>query len=155
MKNISNTWKIRYLQLAKQISKWSKDPSTKVGAVVVGNYGQILSQGYNGFPRGFDDDENIYKNRSQKYDYIIHAEMNCIYHATVNKVSLEDSALFVYGLDICHECAKAIIQVGIKQVYTCSDSKSHNDWLESFEKTKQIFKNQGVLYEKVNSKSII
>ena len=57
MKDISNTWKLRYLDLAKQISSWSKDPSTKVGCVAIGNEGQVLSQGYNGFPRNVLDSE--------------------------------------------------------------------------------------------------
>ena len=72
---------IRYLNLAKEISSWSKDPSTKVGAVIVGDKDQIISQGYNGFPRGFNDSDDIYKNKPIKYKYIIHAEANAIYNA--------------------------------------------------------------------------
>ena len=60
MKDISNTWKLRYLDLAKQISTWSKDPSTKVGCVAIGNEGQVVSQGYNGFPRNVLDSDERY-----------------------------------------------------------------------------------------------
>ena len=55
---MSDKWDIRFLELAKHISAWSKDPSTKVGCVAIGNHGQVLSQGYNGFPRGILDSEN-------------------------------------------------------------------------------------------------
>ena len=91
MKDISNTWKLRYLDLAKQISTWSKDPSTKVGCVAIGNEGQVLSQGYNGFPRNVLDSDERYLDKETKYNYIVHAEMNCIYHASINGVSLLNS----------------------------------------------------------------
>jgi len=73
-------WQIRYLRLAQHISEWSKDPSTKVGAVAVGQHGQILSQGYNGFPRGVTDLEDRLEVRDSKYLYTIHAEMNCVFN---------------------------------------------------------------------------
>ena len=154
MKSISNIWKIRYLQLAKQISTWSKDPSTKVGAVCVGEYGHILAQGYNGFPRGFSDNIEEYNNRELKYKYVVHAEMNCLYHATINGLSLKDSTMFIYGLDMCHECAKGIIQSGIKEVVTCYKPTSGSNWKESFILTKEILHRGGVKHEKINYKSI-
>ena len=64
----------RYIKISKEIASWSKDPSTKVGVVIVGDKGQIVSQGYNGFPRGFKDTIERYSNRPTKYKYIIHAE---------------------------------------------------------------------------------
>ena len=154
MKDISDIWKIRYFKLAKKISEWSKDPSTKVGAICIGKQGQVLSQGYNGFPRNFDDDLEKYKNRELKYKYIVHAEMNCIYHATLNGISLQDSSLFVYGLDICSECAKGIVQVGIKNVYTCSKPTVSDYWRQSFIITDDIFKKGDVNYEKYDHKFI-
>ena len=66
-------WTRRYINLAKEIATWSKDPRTKVGAVVVGKEGQILSQGYNGFPRGIEDREERLNDREQKYRYVVHA----------------------------------------------------------------------------------
>jgi len=154
MKDISNIWKDRYLNLAKEISTWSKDPSTQIGCVAIGNKGQVLSQGYNGFPRYFDDHKDLYKDREIKYKYIVHAEMNCIYHATLNGISLEGAKLFVYGLGVCHECAKGIVQVGIKEVFaSCNQDKSKR-WQESFNYTKNIFKKSGVKYEEVYHKSI-
>ena len=76
-------WGDRYIHLAKEISTWSKDPSTKVGAVVIGNNGEVLSQGYNGFPRGIKDTPQRLKDREKKYNLVVHAEMNAIYNASL------------------------------------------------------------------------
>ena len=110
-------WNKRYMKLSKEVSTWSKDPSSKIGAVAIGNKGQVLAQGYNGFPRGIGDDGDRLEDRDKKYSYMVHAEMNCIYNATYNGVSLDGAELYVYGLPVCSECAKGIIQVGIKSVY--------------------------------------
>ena len=112
----TNKWHKRYIELARTISQWSKDPSTQCGAVIIGKSGQVLSQGYNGFARGMDDSDELYENRELKYSRIVHAEMNAIYNASRTGVSLEGATAYVHGLPCCHECAKAIIQVGIKEV---------------------------------------
>lgn len=145
----ANKWHQRYMELAKMFASWSKDPSTKVGAVAIGHKGQLIAQGYNGFPREFDDSIELYKDRQEKYKYVVHAEMNCIYHATHNGLSLEGARLYVYGLGVCHECAKGIVQVGISEVYASCDSTSADRWKTSFNKTKEIFKKGGVKYEQV------
>ena len=142
-----STWWPRYLSIAKQVSTWSKDPSTQVGAISVGSKGQILAQGYNGYPRGMDDSD--YDNREEKYKKIVHAEMNCIYNASWNGVSLDGSDLFVYGLPVCHECAKAIIQVGIKRVISPWMQNLPKKWDDSFELTNKFFNEAGVKYELV------
>jgi dCMP deaminase len=113
---MSNKWHNRYLDLARDVAHWSKDPSTQCGAIVIGESGQVLSQGYNGFPRGMDDSEELYNDRDTKYDRIVHAEMNAIYNCALNGVTPKGATLYVHGLPCCHECAKAIIQVGIKKV---------------------------------------
>ena len=86
-------WGDRYLHLAKEISTWSKDPSTKVGAVVIGDNGEVLSQGFNGFPRGIKDTSPRLKDREKKYKLVVHAEMNAIYNAGLNGVSLKGSTI--------------------------------------------------------------
>jgi dCMP deaminase len=128
------------MAMAQGVSSWSKDPNTKVGAVAVGNKGQILSQGYNGFPRGILDTDDRLNDRETKYKYVVHAEMNVIYNATYNGVSLDGADLYVYGLPVCSECAKGIIQVGIKRVYVskeCLEKRPH--WFESFQQTVNMF----------------
>jgi dCMP deaminase len=137
-------WGNRYLSLAKEISTWSKDPSRKIGAVAVGEKGQILAQGYNGFPRGILDSADRYNDRPTKYKLVVHAEMNVIYNATFNGVSLNGARLFVYGLPVCSECAKGIIQVGIQSVTIYSEDAVPAVWTESFELTNNMFKEAGV-----------
>ena len=140
-----NKWYLRYLSLAKEVATWSKDPNTQVGAVVVGSKGQILSQGYNGFPRGIKDSNRRLNDRDLKLTLIVHAEMNAIYNATYSGVSLDGSTIFIYGLPACSECAKGIIQVGIKKVVVskeCIEARPH--WNESWNKSKAMFDEAGV-----------
>ncbi|BAS68162.1 MAG: CMP deaminase [Gammaproteobacteria bacterium] len=136
-------WDARYLSLAKEISTWSKDPSTQVGAVTVGSKKEVLSQGFNGFPRGIDDTEARYNDRDTKYKFVVHAEMNAIYNATYSGTSLDGATLYVYGLPICSECAKGIIQVGIKKVII-QKSKELDNWNDSVKLSKQMFDEAGV-----------
>ena len=138
-----NKWDKRYLALAKEVASWSKDPSTQVGAVTVGNKKEVLSQGFNGFPRGIVDSADRYKNRESKYRYVVHAEMNAIYNATYSGVSLDGAVLYVYGLPICSECAKGIIQVGIKKVII-EKSKELDNWNESVALSQEMFDEAGV-----------
>ena len=95
-----NKWDQRYLKLAYEVAQWSKDPSSKIGAVTVGAKGQVLSQGFNGLPRGLKDSFTRLHDRETKYKFVVHAEMNAIYNATYNGTSLDGSTLYVYGLPI-------------------------------------------------------
>lgn len=137
-------WGNRYLSLAKEVSTWSKDPSRKIGAVAVGEKGQILAQGYNGFPRGILDSADRYNDRATKYKFVVHAEMNVIYNATFNGVSLDGARLFVYGLPVCSECAKGIIQVGIQAVTIFTEQEVPPIWNESWIATQEMFKEANV-----------
>jgi len=138
-------WEQRYLDLAQHISTWSKDPSRQIGAVVVGDSGQILSIGYNGFPRGINDDERLH-DRETKYSLVVHAEMNAIYNATLNGISLRDSTLYVWGLPVCSDCARGVIQVGIKRVVMNSFDDTIGHWSDHWEKTKAMFDEAKVQY---------
>ena len=142
---LSNKWDTRFLDLAEHIAGWSKDPSRKIGAIAVGSQGQILAQGYNGFPRGIEDLSFRYENREEKYKLVVHAEMNVIYNASYNGVSLDGSTLYVHGLPVCSECAKAVIQVGIKNVIMRKQVPEER-WLDSWTRTKAMFKEAGVYY---------
>ena len=143
---LSNKWDKRYLDLAEEISSWSKDPSRKIGAVAVGPKGNVLAQGYNGFPRGISDSSDRYDDRTRKYELVVHAEMNVIYNATYNGVSLDGATLYVHGLPACAECAKGIIQVGIKRV-VMRDAEIPVLWQQSWTKTEDMFNEAGVSYE--------
>ena len=142
---MSNKWDIRFLEMAKLVASWSKDPSTKVGTIAVRNR-TVIAQGYNGFPRGIDDNDRL-DDRAIKYMYIVHSEMNAIYNAAENGVSLRDSTMYIYGLPVCSECAKGIIQVGVKRVVAFSKS-TPDRWVDSITKTTELFDEAGVEYEK-------
>ena len=138
-------WEQRYLDLAKHISTWSKDPSRQIGAVVVGDSGQILSIGYNGFPRGINDDERLH-DRETKYSLVVHAEMNAIYNATLNGISLRDSTLYVWGLPVCSDCARGVIQVGITRIVMNSIDGKIGHWTDHWKKTKAMFDEANIQY---------
>ncbi len=116
------SWEEYFMGVALLASQRSKDPNTQVGACIVDEQNRILSTGYNGFPQGCSDDEYPW-NRDEaqgetKYQYVVHAELNAILNSRGK--SLAGSRLYV-SLFPCHECAKAIIQSGVKEVYYLSD----------------------------------
>ena len=116
------SWDEYFMGVALLASMRSKDPSTQVGACIVGPDNIILSTGYNGFPRGCSDDEFPWAREGAetetKYPFVVHAELNAILNA--NGRDLRGSKLYV-ALFPCNECAKAIIQSGVREVYYLSD----------------------------------
>ena len=144
-KMLDTKWKKRFLKLSKEISTWSKDPSTQVGAFIISEDRNIISTGYNGFPRNIEDTEERLNNRETKYKFILHAEMNCILNALYNGRSVKDCILFVHGLPPCSECTKSIIQAGIKKVIT--DSKATDNWKESLKLSLEMLKEANVEIE--------
>lgn len=143
---LSNKWDKRYLELAAVIGTWSKDPSRGIGAVAVGSKGQVLSQGYNGFPRGIEDIPERYNDRTKKYKLVVHAEQNLVYNASYSGVSLDGSTLYVTGLPVCSDCAKAVIQVGIKRVVMPKQDIEPR-WKDSWSLTREMFDESGVDWE--------
>jgi dCMP deaminase len=117
-------WTARFLEVAELIATWSKDPSTKVGAVLVNSEREIISTGYNGFPRRMD--ENSFAVNEQKNLFTIHAEINAIYNAARLGRGAMGCALFSTQFP-CHECAKAISQAGIVTLYVPSLSYTWSD----------------------------
>jgi dCMP deaminase len=112
---MSEKWDRRFLELASHISTWSKDPSTKVGCVVVGEDREIRSTGFNGFPRGIEDDAERLEDRAQKYPLICHAEENAIMHAARIGISLKGNTAYVTWPP-CTRCTRSLIQAGISEV---------------------------------------
>jgi len=154
MNKMMKPYNMRYIDIAKAISQWSKDPSSKIGAVAVGEKGQILAQGYNGFPRGIADTPERYNDRETKYKFVVHAEMNVIYNASYNGVSLDGADLYIYGLPTCSECAKGIVQVGIKRVIM-PNMRYPEFWMKNWEESKKIYDEAGVEYVFGNYKSSV
>lgn len=108
-----SNWDNRFFELANHVAGWSKDPSTKVGAVIVNNDRQVLGLGYNGFPRGVEDHKPRYEDRATKLLFVAHAERNALDNAADVRGATLYSTLYP-----CTECAKGIIQRGIKRVVT-------------------------------------
>ena len=138
-------WDTRFFKLAASISEWSKDPSTKVGCIIIHPDRNILSTGYNGFPKGISDTEERLADRDIKYDNTIHAEVNAIFNAARNGVSLQGSTLYVVGLPVCSLCANSIIQVGIERV--CMLDYKDPRWLMSTDRAKEKLTETHVQYD--------
>ena len=125
-------WDEYFMGIARLSAERSKDPSTQVGACIVSSDNRILSIGYNGAPNGFEDKYFPWDREGEflntKYPFVCHAELNAISNFRGNKKDLEGAKLYV-TLFPCNECAKAIIQTGIKEVVYLSDK--YKDQLSS------------------------
>ncbi|CAI8164136.1 MAG: tRNA-specific adenosine deaminase [Methanobacteriota archaeon] len=141
---MSDKWDIRFLELAKHIAGWSKDPSTKVGCIVVGEDREIRSTGFNGFPRGISDDNDRLTDREKKYPLICHAEENAIMHAARIGVSLKGSTAYVTWPP-CSRCARSLIQAGIKEVVYSTAEEVPERWLEDFNISTSMLKEANVI----------
>lgn len=132
-------WDKTFLNLCDEIAQRSKDPSTKVGACIVAPDKTIVSMGYNGFPRGCDDDPVLYNSRQIKYLRTIHAEVNAIITA---RRDLSGCTLYVSPLHPCSNCAAIIIQSGIKRVVYYTPQQSSDAairWLDNFTSAAEMF----------------
>lgn len=139
-------WDRRFMEMAEVISGWSKDPSSKIGAVVVNAERRILATGYNGFPRGIEDSDERLNNRDEKYPRIIHAEMNALMNALYNGVTVKDATLYVYGLPVCPACTKCVIQAGIKRVVMPTAKTDKGNWEEVwYNESLPMYKEAGVV----------
>ncbi len=134
-------WDYKFLDLAGFVSKWSRDPSTKVGSVITDNDNRIVSIGYNGFPKGIKDDGRL-KDRNLKYDMIVHAEVNALLFANT---SVEGCTIYTWPFMPCSRCAALVIQSGIKKVVSVKNKD--NRWDENFELSKKMFLESGVKLE--------
>ena len=129
---MSAKWDIRFLNLATHISEWSKDPSTKVGCVVVGPDREIRSTGFNGFPRGIQDSDDRLTNRDLKYPLICHAEENAIMHAARIGLALKGCTAYVTWPP-CTRCARSLIQAGVSEIVIPSGLEIPDRWRDDFE----------------------
>lgn len=135
---------MRFMELAEHVAGWSKDPSTKVGCVIVDQQNRVVSLGFNGFPRGVKDTNLRYMDKETKYLFVAHAERNALDNAPL---SVEGCTLYSPLLP-CNECAKSIIQKGIKKVvsYEPDEDRPHLHW----EITKKMFQEAEVRLYLIN-----
>lgn len=141
----------KYLEIANAISKLSKDKSTQVGAIVVSPSLEVRTMGYNGAPRGCAADEDVRgTERPEKYFWMEHAERNAIYNAARMGVSLIGSTLVVTHPP-CMDCARAIVQAGIKEVFWPKPEKEFaKRWIEHKFRVIRLFNECGVYFDEVN-----
>lgn len=139
-----NKWDKRFLELAELVSTWSKDPSTKVGAVLTRGK-HVVSLGFNGFPPSIPDKEEWLNNRELKYERVVHAEMNAILNSAQ---PVKGCTLYLYPLFSCKECAKLIIAAGVNEVIALVDPKqSYSVIYRDTKIAETLFKQGGVSYE--------
>lgn len=139
------TWDEYFMGIAYLSSMRSKDPSTQVGACIVDQDHKVVSIGYNGMPIGCDDDQMPWERGEgvdSKYLYVCHAEFNAILN--IRSASLKGCSIYV-SLFPCNECAKAIIQTGIKEIIYVSDKYADTDGVKA---SKKMFDMCGVTYRK-------
>lgn len=142
-------WDFRFLRLAEHVSQWSKDPRTKVGAVIVDESNRVVSLGYNGFPRGVADLENRYDDRPTKHLFVAHAERNALDNAPL---SVAGCCLYSPLLP-CNECAKSIIQKGISRVVSYAPERDGDGF--NWDATRIMFEEAGVELVEIDPKSTI
>lgn len=143
----SDKWHQRFMDVAILISSWSKDNSTQTGAIVVGPDREIRTTGYNGFVRGVDDNKPARLERPTKYDFFEHAERNAIYNACLTGTSLKGCVMYATHAP-CTDCARAIIQSGIKMVVThevkIDTNTPQNTWRDKLSYSAEMFAEAGV-----------
>lgn len=135
-------WDRRFLEQAAFIARCSKDPSTKIGAIIVDTYQRVISQGFNGLPRGVHDYPDRYLDRNLKYDMVVHGEMNAILFAPRSCIG---ATLYTYPFSPCSRCAAMVIQAGIARVVAPTlPPELQERWEKSVELTKFMFREAGV-----------
>jgi len=139
-------WDERFMCLAEHVSTWSKDRGRHVGAVIVGPDNEIRATGYNGLPRGVNDDieERHSKVNQEKYLWACHAESNAIFNAARVGVPVKGCRLYV-TLYPCIDCTKAIIQSGIAEIITTKPDLSDPQWGEGYKRVLIMLKEAGVI----------
>ena len=145
---MSEKWDRRFLELASHISTWSKDPSTKVGCVVVGEDREIRSTGFNGFPRGIEDDAERLEDRAQKYPLICHAEENAIMHAARIGISLKSNTAYDTWPP-CSRCTRSLIQAGVSEVVYPAGIDIPERWEEDLEIALGMMEEAGISVRQV------
>ena len=140
-------WNIRFMQQAQLVSTWSKDPSTRVGCIIVSPERFVLSEGYNGFPHGIADTYERLHDRALKYPRVVHAETNAIVNAGRNGAKINGGILFVTAPP-CPNCAKMIVQAGIREVLYIDLDKSKKDipgWRDELDISFDMFNEASIL----------
>lgn len=140
-------WDERWLTISSAYAEFSKDPSKKIGAVIVKD-NRVISAGWNGLPRNIEDTKERLTNKDVKYSMIVHAELNAVFNAAYHGQSINESTLYVYGLPPCSNCVKGLIQTGIKRIVAFYDPAGVNEkWRTEQELSVILMKEAGIRYD--------
>lgn len=135
-------WDYRFLDMAKLVASWSKDPSTKTGAVIVSPNKRVVSVGFNGFPQAMPDIDKHYINREEKYSRIVHCEMNALLFAERN---VSGCTLYTYPFISCDRCFVHMVQAGIiRFVAPKATADQLTRWGIAFDRVKKYAKEMNV-----------
>ena len=145
---MTHQWDQRFMKIALEVSSWSKDPSTKVGCVLVRDK-KIISTGYNGFPKNLSDNLDRLMNREEKYEITVHAEVNAVTTAALHGISTEGCTAYV-TFNPCSRCAAVLINAGINSVYSYAGAEIPDRWLTNFILASKILAEAGVSYETID-----
>ena len=144
-------WIEYFYNIGEEVKKKSKDKNTQIGAVIVGKDKEIVSTGYNSFPRGIDDERADRQEKPEKYFWFEHAERNAIYNAARIGVSTKGCTMYLTCGIPCADCARGIINAGISKIYVRKGGGAQSQkWLDSGERSRQMFKEAGVQIEWYN-----
>ena len=139
-----SSWDKRFLEMARLVSTWSKDPSSQFGSVIVDNDKRIVSVGFNGFAKGFDDSEERLKDRQFKYRHVLHSEENCILNA---RQDIKGLTIYVTGVP-CSLCMSRIAQSGLTKVVCYKPTEDYlSRW--SVDEPLQVAKECGIIVEQL------
>lgn len=137
------SWDSYFMDLAKLVASRSKDRSKKVGCVIAGPDNEIRSTGYNGFPRGCDDDVPARHDRPEKYAWTEHAERNAVYNAARMGTALKGCRAYLPWFP-CMDCGRALVQAGIVEVIGTTPDWNDPRWGEDFKRVAILFNEAGV-----------
>jgi len=140
-------WSQRFLVIASHVASWSKDPSTKVGAVAVRDR-RILATGFNGLPAGVTDSDTRLKDRETRLAMTIHAEQNCVAYAARAGICLAGSTIHVWPLFTCSNCAAILIQADVNRIVVPNFVEPIR-WSASFDRAREMFIEAGVTVERI------
>lgn len=156
----TNKWDLYFLGLCLHIASMSKDPSTKVGSVIVGPDREIRSTGFNGFPRGIEDSDERLSNREVKLSLVVHAELNAILAAARVGVPIKDCKLYLTATDSsgliwggapCTRCTVELIQAGISEVISWPYKDVPSNWTDDITVAQSLLFEAGVIYREVDN----
>lgn len=157
---MDDRWDKHFLMLALENAGMSKDPSTKVGAIIVGPDREVRSMGFNGFPRHIEDTHERLHDRAQKLDLVVHGEMNAVLNAVRIGVSTRGCKMYMSAMDAnsgllwggapCIRCVVELIQAGIGEIITLPNKNTPERWMKSVHKSMAVLEEAGILYRTVD-----